>query len=210
MMIHLVDNDIALKICQYDLVSEFATVVNGLESVYLLSTLKYRFHLKDVNKALKRCGNIDIVNRLQALANQTKEISTPPNIELLSALGEVNQIDSGEAILFALGGILRNSLTLTGDKRSLTALSKAVSEGKLPNLYVGRLKCFEQVIAEILLSHDEELIINKVNGHSWDKALYNCFGASMLSTSAILEGLRSYYNYLNDQCLNMLAPFPNV
>ncbi len=202
----LVDNDVALKLSQYFLIDEFFQVSGGPESVYILPTLKFRFHLGDDQKALKYTRGETELDTLRAFVSSVNEIDTEPSNALLSEFTDIDEIDSGEAVLFALTASDDNSLTVTGDKRALIALAGLGIAKGVSGRLSGRLKCLEQAVAEMLIACHQSEVIEKVAGKGWDRSLRACF--SSREPQVILEGLNSYYRDLNRNCGYLLAPFP--
>lgn len=203
---NLLDNDIVLKLSQYFLKDEFFEICAPPESIFILPTLKYRFHLNDLVKALKIVKDKHALADLMEFVGMINEVEDEAPIELLAQFSGIDQIDQGEAVLFALTALNDQSITITGDKRALKALAELGGVSGALGLLQGRLKCFEQIIAELLLSRHEEIIIKKVSGHHWDMAMHICF--SLGKAGDALEGLQSYYNKVNGECMNLLVPFP--
>ena len=202
----LLDNDIVLKVSQYDVVQTFLSTCTIPGNTYVLPTLKYALRLKDADKALQRIGSREGIDAVNCLLKSVSELEYGPPSHILSIFQNEDEIDTGEAILFAAALSLDESLTITGDKKALTALAKlSIHLGVVENLK-GRLKCLEQSIAEMLLSgHDAELT-GKIPDHAWDRTMRICFHS--LNVDSILECLKSYYGNLNRECNQMLAPFP--
>ena len=107
-----------------------------------------------------------------------------------------------------MAAVWDHSMTITGDKRALTALALLSKEVGLVDKLSGRLKCLEQTIAEMMLAGYSGQVISKVHGQSWDTALRICFNSA--DSDNALECLSSYYKDINVTCLNMLAPFPDT
>jgi hypothetical protein len=58
-------------------------------------------------------------------------------------MSAVQNIDTGEALLLAVGATARNTLVITGDKRSLAALCSHESIAHLANALAGRVVSME-------------------------------------------------------------------
>lgn len=209
----LLDNDVVLKVCQYDIHEEFFSTCAAIERIAILPTLKYVFHLDDDNKAIPLIKSQDALKRIRGFIKRVSEVDesqiSADRIEkyneLVAIFQNIDQIDSGEAILFSIISVVDSSVVFTGDKRSIVALSNVLNTDQKETVR-GRIKCLEQTFAEILLGNDSELVGQKVRGELWDNSLRACFAST--STDGILEGLKSYYDDLNRLSGNVLAPFP--
>lgn len=202
----LLDNDVVLKISRYALVDEFLDecVVPG--STYVLPTLKYVFRLNSDEQARQRLGGEEPLRMMHELLKVVDEINQKPDSDILAYFQDVDEIDAGEAILFAIAMAWDQSLTITGDKRALVALSSLSTQIGLVESLSGRLKCIEQTIAEMMLGSHADEVVRKIQGKNWDTALRICFNSG--DHRSALDCLLSYYNDVNDKCSGMLAPFP--
>lgn len=204
----LIDNDAALKLSQYFLVDEFYQISGGTDHIFILPTLKFRFHLDDDKKALKYTRDETVLEVLRAFVSSVNEINIEPSDAILSEFSDIDGIDPGEAVLFALTASDDQSLTVTGDKRALIALSDMGAAKGISGRLAGRLKCLEQIVAEMLITCHQSEVIRKVSGKHWDTSLRACFSSNKIPS--ILEGLNNYYCDLNKKCGNLLALFPTA
>ena len=202
----LLDNDIVLKISMYDLVDEFLSVCSIPKATFVLPTLKYVFHLHSDDMARKRVGGDGPLKSIRAFLTEVEELHNKPSIKMLNLFQEVDQIDPGEAVLFAMAVTWDRSITITGDKRALVAISSLSNEIDSIKKLSGRLKCLEQIIAEMMIAGLNQKVQEKVHGKKWDTALRICFNSGHNSNT--IECLKSYYTDINARCHNMLAPFP--
>jgi hypothetical protein len=122
-LIVLADNDIILKLAQCDLL-ECLPEILGEEwtEIFVTTTAKYQLLPKNPEKALNKCGNEETLERLTSFLGTTKILPAIQDSSLLSILGDVNEIDGGEKLLFAAAVELPNSILITGDRRALRAL----------------------------------------------------------------------------------------
>lgn len=209
----LLDNDVVKKLCQYQLEEEFCDVCCPSVQIAVLPTLKFVFQLNDDALAHDILQTHDAVVRVRKFLDEVSEIedsSIPDELqhqydELLAEFQDIDQIDSGEAILFALTILVDSTITFTGDKRSIIALGNILNEENRAKV-TGRVKCLEQTIAELMLNMEFQEMSKKVANKPWDTALRACFGST--SYESVIEGLESYYYDLNNGCNNLLAPFP--
>lgn len=202
---HLLDNDVVVKFAQYNLFGELEQLCGGMDNMFILPTLRFRFHLRNEAKALGILKSATALSRIREFVGAVEEIGYADEA-LIEAIQDVPQVDAGEAVLFAAALADDLSLTLTGDKRAIESLfrSEIVREAVAP--LVGRIKCVEQIVAELLIAFDESSLIDRIKGEMWDTSLRACFSSG--DTASILEGLYSYYSDLNAKCANALAPFP--
>lgn len=195
-----------IKVSQYDVVQSFLSTCTIPGNTYVLPTLKFVLRLKDSNEALQRIGSREGVDAVNYLIASVSELEYGPPSEILSIFQNEDEIDTGEAVLFAIALSSDESLTITGDKRALTALAKLTQKLRFAENLKGRLKCLEQTIAEMLLSGHSSELTRKIPGHAWDTTMRICFRSSNVDT--ILECLKSYYENLNRECNQLLADFP--
>lgn len=200
---NLIDNDIAVKISQYDLVGEFFH--SRPSDNYVLPTLKFRFQLQDSEKAVKKLKTEYAFYNLMAFVASCQELSEEAPEGTYAQLLKNPSIDIGEALLFSIGANEPDSLTFTGDKRSIEAIHNDPSLAQIKTLLTGKIKCLEQVVAEIIIN-DQTVVFKKLYGHSWDTTIRIVSNSS--DVDQCLDGLKNYYNHLNTSCGNILAPFP--
>ncbi|MCP5305263.1 MAG: hypothetical protein H6953_07440 [Chromatiaceae bacterium] len=143
---------------------------------------------------------------MEWFVSSLQELRDNPPVETLALFQDADGIDVGEAVLFSIATTWDSSLTITGDKRALVALADLSHQLGLIEKLSGRLKCLEQVVAEMMLNGFETQVIDKVHGWRWDRALGICFNSR--GASDALECLSSYYKDLDRSCRGMLAPFP--
>jgi hypothetical protein len=210
-MIVLIDNDVILKLCKWDLLNELIDHLGvPAENIVHLPTCEHVL-CPSANhaKALKRCGNEETINRIKAFCSATKAAPRPADAALLELLNNIPEIDVGEIVLFTLGVEWPGSITFIGDKRSLLALAASPSANKICESLSGRLKCLEQILAELLLAYGEMVKVKVRGCLSADRAVAMAFGSVESTTDAdIFVGLLSYYNFLLESTGRLLAPFP--
>lgn len=207
MTTHLLDNDVVLKFAQYDLFGELQELCGGLGHIYILPTLRFRFHLNDDGKGLLLLKSTDALERVRSFSSSVNQIENTDKA-LIEALQNVPQVDAGEAVLFAAALQDDASLTFTGDKRAIESLFQSLEAQDIVPPLIGRVKCIEQIVAEMLIRFDSTGLIERIQGKTWDSGLRACFSSGIAQD--IMEGLRSYYNDLNSRCGNVLAAFPEA
>lgn len=205
--IHILDNDIVLKTARYGLFNELFQITNGQSNIRILSAIKYRFFLNNMTKSIELSGSDDCYYRLKEFIETTSPLPVEGIEEEISKLSGIQNIDSGEILLFAYNLFHHTSVTFTGDKRAIIALTSSASIEDLIPIISGRIYCYEQVMAKKLMLFDFNDIRNKVlSDPNCDKALNCCFQSN--KKEDVLGGLQSYYNHLNSAAKGLLAPFP--
>ena len=204
---YFLDNDVVLKSAQYGLLEELSHLCGGADRIFILPTLRFRFHLNNDDQALHLLGSQGALTRLREFVRSTNEI-TYADSTLVEAIQDVPQVDAGEAVLFAAALADDSSFTFTGDKRAVESLFQSKSTQEIVKRLVGRIKCFEQVVAEMMLRFDVVSLIERIQGRPWDTSLRACYSSG--NTETIREGLQSYHRDLNRKCGNALAPFPGA
>lgn len=203
----LLDNDVVLKLGQYDLLDELLALTKGPGPIRILPTLRYRFRLESPAKAIKIIRDSSAVVRIKAFVANVAELEDEPSADLVALLEDTPQLDPGEVVLFATAAGDSTSLTYTGDKRAITALVSTASGKGIADRLHGRIKCLEQLVAEMILGENAAIVIEKLRGKQWDTALRLC--SSTGSIPETLSALGSYYADLNSACNSLLAPFPH-
>jgi len=203
--LNFIDNDVVLKVCQYQLETLFCANCASLESIRILPTLKFKFSLNNPSKAIKYAKSEDNLQRLNMFVDKIREADEAlVSDHYLDLLQEIDQIDAGEAILFALAAQNNESITFTGDKRSIIALSK-INDANLYDSIAGKVKCLEQSVAEMLVNSDTDEALQLIKGQPWDQTLRICSSGDI---NNMLDCLQSYYNSLATESNSILAPFP--
>jgi hypothetical protein len=205
----LVDNDVVLKVCCFDICVELISVAsNGDTPPAVLKVAQYvvrgrikRSSLIDRESAER---NLDELLELLRTSEPTEE-----ELRMAAAFESAAQarnldLDSGESQLLAIL-VRRNArLMLTGDKRAIRAIEELASEE-----LKSRVACFEQVISSILQQANSEELRSKIcREKAVDRAIAICFACSSASVSvaSIFAGLRSYTDDLRKAAGYVLLP----
>lgn len=147
-MIVLADNDIIQKLAQCDLLDSLPELIGApIKSIFVSSTARYQLLPKNPDKLLAKCGNEETVIRLTKFLDAVKDIPEIKNLELLSRIAEIPDIDPGEQQLFVACICDDNSTLITGDRKAL----RAVISGKdrVPEVHAGlidRVITFESAL----------------------------------------------------------------
>lgn len=125
-MIVLADNDIIRKLAQCDLLDVLPDVFEqDWDQVFITPTAKYWLLPKDNDKACKKCGNQETVDRIKVFLEKTAILQAVEDTDLLAKLVEIEGIHGdtgGEQLLFAAAAELDNPLLMTGDRTALRAV----------------------------------------------------------------------------------------
>ncbi|MBE9139312.1 hypothetical protein IQ254_19270 [Nodosilinea sp. LEGE 07088] len=201
----LIDNDALLKLARYGLLNEAVALFGcTITDVRVLATAKYV--LLPSKNPLLFCEDEESYSRLESFLKVAKPLDTSlADPEFLDAMSAVQNIDTGEALLLAVGATASSTLVITGDKRSLAALCSHGSVAHLANALAGRV-----VPMEVLFSYlvkDQFTYIQKCvrSKSDVDKALNIAFGVSVPATyKSVQEALASYINHLRAVTGNLL------
>jgi hypothetical protein len=201
----LIDNDALLKLARYGLIDEALTVFGCTPAdVNVLAAAKYS--LLPTKNRLRLCKDEESVTRLEAFLRTSKTVDTgSADPDILDVLNTIPNIDGGEAILFAVGATNRDSLVITGDKRSLAALCSHDSVTHVSNALLGRVVSME-VLFLMLIERQFVLIQERVRAKpDVDKTLMIVFGVSVaVDFESVREGLDSYINSLRSKTGTLL------
>lgn len=201
----LIDNDALLKLARYGLIDEALTVFGCTPAdVNVLAAAKYS--LLPTKNRLRLCKDEESVARLEAFLRTSKTVDTgSADPDILDVLNTIPNIDGGEAILFAVGATDRDSLVITGDKRSLAALCSHDSVTHVSNALLGRVVSME-VLFLMLIERQFVLIQERVRAKpDVDKTLMIVFGVTVaVDFESVKEGLDSYINSLRSQTGTLL------
>ncbi|PMB10303.1 hypothetical protein CEN49_04410 [Fischerella thermalis CCMEE 5273] len=193
----LIDNDALLKLARYGLLDESIALFGCVPtSVRVLATAKYS--LFPAKNRLRFCKDEESAARLEAFLRSSIPLDAgAADPDLLDALNAVQNIDAGEALLLAVGATDENTLVITGDKRSLTALCTNDSVTQIANALVGRVVTMEVLfsyLVEYQFAHVQDCVRSNPDV---DIALRIVFGVSNpTSFESVQEGLSSYIKNL--------------
>jgi len=193
----LIDNDALLKLARYGLLDEAVAIFGCTPNdVRVLATAKYS--LLPAKNRLWLCKDEESAARLEEfLRTSTPLDARSANPELLDRLNAVQNIDAGESLLLAVSANDRNTLVITGDKRSLAALCSDDSVAQVFSTLAGRVVSME-VLFLYLVEHQFAYVQERVRSKpNVDKALSIAFGISTpADLNSVREGLSSYINHL--------------
>jgi hypothetical protein len=200
------DNDIILKLGSIGFLDELEKIfVTNSSSIYVLPSA---FHFIKNNKKLRLKYSEE---SLQSIIKKIKTYQEIPDefvddVRFIS-LVDIEKIDAGERVLFALNPPENDFLILTGDKRSLEQLSMELSESEIIDELNGKIVCLEYLIAKILELRGIQLVERKMKTSNFggDTELKLIFNQQTLDVEKVNEGLMSFYNILKEKTKDLLC-----
>lgn len=215
----LMDNDIALKACCYDVVDHVIACVAG--TTRTLSVLGVvRFVLRGVIARGHNISNQDrATNRLAHLLAHTELIE--PNKDELALAAKFEEtaqslgvdLDIGESQLLAVLIQRSASLLLTGDKRAVRAIGPVVNAHGYSEKLERRVACLEQLAMALIVRYGAEPIHTLVCAEeAIDKTLAICFACASGNRQAdsITRALASYIGDLRRNAHSVLVDSDNL
>ncbi|MEZ2320791.1 MAG: hypothetical protein ACBR15_17520 [Microcoleus sp.] len=201
----LIDNDALLKLARYGLLDEAIAIFGCTPAdAIVLATAKYKL-LPHKNR-LRFCKDEESATRLEAFLRTSNQLDAGlADPDILDLLNDVPNIDTGEALLFAVGASNSNTLVITGDKRSIKALCSHDSVADASKALAGRVVSVE-VLFSMLAEYQFTLIQERVRAKpDVDKALNNSFGVTVpADLESVKEGLNSYIRDLHSKTGTLL------
>lgn len=197
-----VDNDVIIKLAQYDLLDGLLNIAKGKGITWVvLDSLYYVIGIENPAQAAKYFANGDVPRSILKLLDESKYASLESleaNI-LFTTLNEP-MLDAGELILMICASEADHSGVFSGDKRALRAVHKLVGDNKM-NLSDCIFISLECAIKVLLIQSDANDVIRKIrNNPHVDKALTNCFRCDEVQ---IVDGIDSYIRDLEKMCHNL-------
>jgi hypothetical protein len=206
-LICLSDNDVIYKLAACDLLEDaWGAIGLSPADVHVLPTAAYRFGIAKKSKKAEARFGAQVLARIEEFLAKVRTIDLEPPAEELSVLAGVDGIDSGEALLFAIGARDQSSRVLTGDKRSLRTLATEDSCRAIAKTLAGRILCVEQIVQVMIRHVGFEEVRNRVlPGVSCDTVLRAVFGSGQDAREAeVLAGLNSYLAELRSLPVDLL------
>lgn len=208
----LLDNDVLLKLCCYQLGPHVTSIVCEDREIVVLGAAKFV-----VAKAISKhkFSSSDVALQLLDTLLQIFRVSEPTEEELLLAaeledFAQANalDLDGGESQLLAM--LIRGTgeIFLTGDKRAVRAIEIICSsKGHLTEVN-DRIACLEQLIMLLIRKHSSSSIQSRICAESWvDKSLAICFSCAtgIVDELQVRDALRSYINDLRRKAGSVLT-----
>lgn len=200
------DNDIILKLGSLGFLDELEKIFNtNTSNIYILPSA---FHYLKKNKRLR---NKYSEESLQSIIEKIKTYQEIPDVyvddQRFLSLADIEKIDAGERVLFALNPPEKDFLILTGDKRSLEQLSTQLSDSEIIDDLNGKIVCLEYLIVKILELKGIGSVVQKMkeNNFGGDIGLKLIFNQQGLTIEKINEGLMSFYDELKGKTNSLLC-----
>ena len=133
-------------------------------------------------------------------------VEEAPDPELIDQLTTIQDVDPGEAFLFALVAEMDHALLVTGDKRACRAIQRSVDLRELKARLAGKVLCLEAVLQLLLeqLGYAELVdALNPVREYNQTLRILLSQGALTPETS-FRDGLESYLADLAAQADDLL------
>jgi hypothetical protein len=203
-----VDNDILLKLASADLLKNLTNIFSVTDSsIFFLPSAKYYI---SGNKKLKQKYSKEVIKNV--LTTIDKYSAIPDEYidqDLFSKLSNMDNIDSGEQILYSIKPTKDEYLILTGDKLSIQQLYSHHELNEIAAGLKNKIVCLECLFIKIMELYNFEEITNIIRESNYcgDKTIEIVFQQNRLTFELALDGLLSYFNDLNSLTNNSLFRF---
>ncbi|MGK3988217.1 hypothetical protein WME99_34565 [Sorangium sp. So ce136] len=190
-----VDNDIIHKLSALGIADEALGVLHGSrKSARILVTAKYALHVVKTPEKGVRKYTESVHARICEFVMGASEVEEAVSVEDTDVLNAVLGIDVGEAVLISCASRSPDSLLLTGDKRSLQALSKDKACEPIFQRLAGRVLSLEHIVLELIRVQGFERVRQLVvPAMQCDTALRSAFGSGMQAQeSSVVQALQAY------------------
>lgn len=149
-MAAVVDNDVALKAAQYGLIVALGAQLSAAHgSIITLDQAPYVLGIKKPRPKIQFADAQKKSELAAFLASSSHLSNEPVDLAVLAALGRCPNIDSGEALIFAVAHQNSAIQVCTGDKRALVALASEPSLAVIAQGLAGRCTHLEQCIRDL-------------------------------------------------------------
>jgi hypothetical protein len=207
-VIYLADSDIVLTLAACGLLSDLHVIL-GVRRRDLRPLGALRFQLRP-GKRLSRKYPQDVISRalrfLDSIGPPVDEDIPEVDEEEQRLLTLADGIDTGEALLLLATRSLPGALILTGDKRSLRALSADHSLAQVHERHVGRVVCLEQVLLAAIDTCGYSNVVAKVMpAQPYEPTLYSLFRGGHLDEGQVRDALADRIANLDGETRGLLA-----
>lgn len=211
----LVDNDVIIKICAYQLTEEFreALTFNRVPPT-ILGVGRFVIRERLSRTGRRSTGSTAALAAFESLLPNLILVEPDEHEAGLAARFEsaalrLNlELDGGESQLLAILLSRASRLLLTGDKRAISAMAKVAK------IEAGRIACLEQCIATLLQNNDWRAVCTSVCREPHvDKSLTICCGCASgtpPSLAGVLEALASYTESVRRRATDILLAGTNL
>jgi len=195
----LVDNDVLIKLAAYGLLNQ----LSSFGSVGILGSARYV-----VSARLKKVCPAGLDDFASFLETVIEVEPTDAEIAITAALSEFGQmhglpLDVGESQLVAITIERGTGVVITGDKRAIVSMPKAIASQYDAQPLNGRIVCLEQLI---LGMGGQKIRAHICSQPGMDKALRLCFGCyrADFNLDDVEVGLHSYVTAIRNECGELL------
>jgi hypothetical protein len=205
----VVDNDILLKVCLYQLDKEFLELLSQttlVGAVLPVACYVVRSRLEHLGSASPTavCGALErLLSGLVAAEPDTDELQLAAIFES-DAQRQNLELDGGESQLLAMLITRGLRLLFTGDKRAVRAFER-LADHPMPE---GFVCCLEQVVSTLVRRFGVSSLRDRIcNEPAVDKAISACFAcrSSIEDLASVIEGLSSYIRDLRHSAHRVLV-----
>lgn len=194
----LLDNDALLKAAHWNLLDAIPLLVGG---TWADTACLPQFPQRVRRAEPKLFADAAVANALDACLRSCGALPAP-DLQILSALQAVPNIDAGELLLVAALATTPQALLLTGDKRALAALASTGAIAVCQHRFI----CIEQLLWHGLDQLGANELVKRVR--LWpprDGAARAIVGSTGDKTESDLrEGLQSYLRWLDSEAPGLL------
>ena len=202
-MLLFVDNDVVIKLAEYELLISLHEIVkNSGHVVHVLESLPYVVGVYNPERAGKVFSSESSLEQMKEFLSMVqpaciKQLST---LQLINSIDDPN-LDEGEMTLIGCALESNEAGFCSGDKRAIRAVNELTSAQTLT---------FDHCII-IILEHTLQMLINVMGAGdvferilrkpNVDKAVKLCFqGATTDTVAHVISALESYINDLKKKC----------
>lgn len=199
-MLLFVDNDIIIKLGSAGLIQEIEKIFNtNASSIFILPTAKSYF---SKSKKLKHKYSHEIIDKTLSIINNYSVIPDEYiDQERFITLSSIENVDSGEKVLFSITPLLKDFLILTGDKNAIIQLNNHPILEPIKNDLARKIVCLESILIKLLERYNFNSISEKITQSDFfgDTVIRLIFSQSNLTLENVKNGLNSYYSDLRER-----------
>ena len=206
----VLDNDLFFLLSASGLLDPWLDYIGiPYKDVFVQTSL---FHiLKKRSGKLCRLHSGELINKAHEDVKKFNPLPVQEN-ELVNAYSEIDDIDNGEAQIFAFVSSCDAIYAGTNDKRSLKALSQRT---ELSGALKGRVYCLEIIIYQLICKYGWQIVNQKISlmrcvekrdGGKFDRTLSVLFSERQPSEDETLDGLRSCLRDISSRFGLLLVP----
>lgn len=203
----LVDNDVLMKLAQFDLFECWVELLGPDVELTILGSARFV-----VGKRLRQSPAA--LSRFERIRRACREIEPDVAAQAKAAdLVDAAQkaaaaVDGGEALLMFAATEAVPSRVVSGDKNAIVGAEALVGEVDWLAMLTGRLVCFEQVVLEVLASGRCHGLRGRICASAnADRAVAICFSCGSEIDDAVQQGdcLNSYIGSLRSAAPTLLG-----